>query len=123
MDQFMMGNGKLVRTLIHTDVTKYLSFKAVDGSYVFVKGKVQAFHWYILAAGFYGSHFADNSCIAQVQKVPVTPMEALKSPLMGIFEKRRAGKFFSYVQDYDEKDPKTHNGMDLTKVTTKELIA
>lgn len=38
----MMGNGKLVRTLIHTDVTKYLSFKAVDGSYVFVKGKVQA---------------------------------------------------------------------------------
>ncbi|KAG2285472.1 hypothetical protein Bca52824_045076 [Brassica carinata] len=39
--QFMMGNGKLVRTLIHTDVTKYLSFKAVDGSYVFVKGKVQ----------------------------------------------------------------------------------
>lgn len=59
----------------------------------------------------------------QVQKVPVTPMEALKSPLMGIFEKRRAGKFFSYVQDYDEKDPKTHNGMDLTKVTTKELIA
>ena len=40
----MMGNGKLVRTLIHTDVTKYLSFKAVDGSYVFVKGKVKASH-------------------------------------------------------------------------------
>lgn len=40
----MMGNGKLVRTLIHTDVTKHLSFKAVDGSYVFVKGKVQACH-------------------------------------------------------------------------------
>ncbi|KAF2594071.1 hypothetical protein F2Q70_00044153 [Brassica cretica] len=39
MPKFMMGNGKLVRTLIHTDVTKYLSFKAVDGSYVFVKGK------------------------------------------------------------------------------------
>lgn len=37
----MMANGKLVRVLIHTDVTKYLSFKAVDGSYVFVKGKVQ----------------------------------------------------------------------------------
>ena len=55
--------------------------------------------------------------------MPVTPMEALKSPLMGIFEKRRAGKFFSYVQDYDEKDPKTHNGMDLTRLTTKELIA
>ncbi|CAF2113066.1 unnamed protein product [Brassica napus] len=71
MPKFMMGNGKLVRTLIHTDVTKYLSFKAVDGSYVFVKGKVQ--------------------------KVPVTPMEAMKSNLMGIFEKRRAGKFFGYL--------------------------
>lgn len=35
-----MANGTLVRTLIHTDVTKYLSFKAVDGSYVFNKGKV-----------------------------------------------------------------------------------
>ena len=39
-DQFIMANGGLVRTLIHTDVTKYLSFKAVDGSYVFNKGKV-----------------------------------------------------------------------------------
>lgn len=50
-------------------------------------------------------------------------MEALKSPLMGIFEKRRARKFFIYVQDYNESDPKTHDGMDLTRVTTKELIA
>ena len=25
---------------MHTDVVKYLEFKAVDGSYVFVKGKV-----------------------------------------------------------------------------------
>jgi Rab GDP dissociation inhibitor len=45
-DQFMMANGTLVRTLIHTDVTKYLSFKAVDGSYVFSKGKV--FLWLTL---------------------------------------------------------------------------
>ena len=29
-----------MRVLIHTDVTKYLSFKAVDGSYVYNKGKV-----------------------------------------------------------------------------------
>ncbi|OMO97720.1 Rab GDI protein [Corchorus olitorius] len=95
--KFMMANGTLVRVLIHTDVTKYLYFKAVDGSYVFNKGKVH--------------------------KVPATDMEALKSPLMGIFEKRRARKFFIYVQDYDEKDPKTHEGMDLTRVTTRELIA
>jgi len=38
----MMANGALVRVLIHTGVTKYMSFKAVDGSYVFNKGKVQS---------------------------------------------------------------------------------
>uniref|UniRef100_M8BDF0 Guanosine nucleotide diphosphate dissociation inhibitor n=1 Tax=Aegilops tauschii TaxID=37682 RepID=M8BDF0_AEGTA len=40
--KFMMANGALVRVLIHTGVTKYLSFKAVDGSYVFNKGKLYA---------------------------------------------------------------------------------
>jgi len=95
--KFMMANGTLVRTLIHTDVTKYLSFKAVDGSFVFSKGKIH--------------------------KVPATDMEALKSPLMGLFEKRRARNFFIYVQDYNEADPKTHQGLDLTTLTTKELIA
>ncbi|PWZ18603.1 Guanosine nucleotide diphosphate dissociation inhibitor 1 [Zea mays] len=87
--KFMMANGTLVRTLIHTDVTKYLSFKAVDGSYVFSKGKIY--------------------------KVPATDMEALKSPLMGLFEKRRARNFFIYVQDYNEADPRTHQGLDLTR--------
>lgn len=41
----MMANGTLVRVLIHTDVTKYLYFKAVDGSYVYNKGKVYL-HFY-----------------------------------------------------------------------------
>lgn len=35
--KFIMANGKLVRVLIYTDVTKYLEFKAVDGSYVLSK--------------------------------------------------------------------------------------
>ena len=61
--------------------------------------------------------------LVQVHKVPANDMEALKSPLMGLFEKRRARKFFIYVQNYNESDPKTHEGMDLTRVTTKELIA
>jgi len=59
----------------------------------------------------------------QIYKVPATDMEALKSPLMGLFEKRRARNFFIYVQDYNEADPKTHQGLDLTRVTTRELIA
>ncbi|MBA0751534.1 hypothetical protein Gogos_000451 [Gossypium gossypioides] len=94
---FMMANGSLVRILIHTGVTKYLNFKAVDGSYVYKKKKIY--------------------------KVPATDVEALKSPLMGLFEKRRARKFFIYVQDYDENDPKSHEKLDLNKVTAKELIS
>ena len=66
--KFMMANGKLVRVLLHTGVVKYMEFKAVDGSYVLSKGKIE--------------------------KVPASDMEALKSSLLGLFEKRRAGKFF-----------------------------
>ncbi|KAL5718723.1 Rab GDP dissociation inhibitor beta [Ranunculus cassubicifolius] len=95
--KFMMANGTLVRVLNHTDVTKYLDFKAVDGGFVFNKG--------------------------EVHKVPATDMEAVKSKLMGYFEKYRACKLFRYVQDYQENDPKTHDGMDLTRVTTRQLIA
>lgn len=61
--------------------------------------------------------------MSQVHKVPATDMEALKSPLMGLFEKRRARKFFIFVQDFEESNPKTHEGLDLTRVTTRELIA
>ncbi|KAL3809193.1 hypothetical protein ACJIZ3_000144 [Penstemon smallii] len=95
--KFMMANGTLVRVLIHTNVTKYLHFKAVDGSFVYNKGKIY--------------------------KVPATDVEALKSPLMGIFEKRRARKFFIFVQDFEEGDPKTHQGMNLNTITARELIA
>ena len=55
--------------------------------------------------------------------MPATDVEALKSPLMGLFEKRRTRKFFIYVQDYDENDPKSHEGMDLNKVTARDLIS
>uniref|UniRef100_A0A7C9DLM2 Guanosine nucleotide diphosphate dissociation inhibitor n=1 Tax=Opuntia streptacantha TaxID=393608 RepID=A0A7C9DLM2_OPUST len=95
--KFMMANEVLVRILIHTDVTKYLNFKAVDGSYVYNKGKIY--------------------------KVPATDVEALKSPLMGLFEKRRARKFFIYVQDYEDDDPKSHEGLDLNKITARDLIS
>lgn len=95
--KFIIANGNLVRVLIHTDVTKYLNFKAVDGSFVYNKGKIY--------------------------KVPANDVEALKSPLMGLFEKRRARKFFIYIQDYEENDPKSHEGLDLTKVTAREIIS
>ncbi|KAG8364156.1 hypothetical protein BUALT_Bualt19G0097600 [Buddleja alternifolia] len=95
--KFIMANGTLVRVLIHANVTKYLHFKAVDGSFVYNKGKIH--------------------------KVPATDVEALKSPLMGLLEKRRARKFFLFVQEFEESDPKTHEGMNLETITAKEVIA
>jgi RAB protein geranylgeranyltransferase component A len=59
----------------------------------------------------------------QIYKVPATDVEALKSPLMGLFEKRRARKFFIYVQDYEANDPKSHEGLDLNEVTARQLIS
>ena len=56
-----------MRVLVHTDVTKYLEFKGVEGSYVLNKGRVE--------------------------KVPATDYEALRSPLLGLFEKRRLRSF------------------------------
>ena len=42
---------------------------------------------------------------------------------MGLFEKCHARKFFIYVQDYEDNDPKSYEGLDLTKVTAREVIA
>jgi len=94
--KFIMASGILVKMLIHTDVTRYLEFKSVEGSYVVNSGKVH--------------------------KVPATDTEALKSPLMGLFEKRRCKKFFMYVQDYEATNPKTHQGLDLDKASTSEVF-
>jgi len=94
--KFIMASGILVKMLIHTDVTRYLEFKSVDGSYV-VKGK-------------------------SVHKVPATDTEALKSPLMGMFEKRRAKKFFMFVQEWEADNPKTHQGMNLDTLPTSEVF-
>lgn len=93
--KFIMACGNLTKMLLHTKVTRYLDFKSIGGSYVY-KG-------------------------AKILKVPATPEEALKSPLMGIFEKRRFRRFVIYVDQYDTKNPKTFEGRDLTVMTMREL--
>jgi len=57
-----------------------------------------------------------------IYKVPATDGEALKSSLMGLFEKRRARGFFQYVAEYDEADAKTHQGLNLKTMTMKDLF-
>jgi Rab GDP dissociation inhibitor len=94
--KFLMSCGTLVQILVKTDVTRYLEFKAVDGSFVVNQGKVY--------------------------KVPSTGAEALKSSLMGILEKRRCQKFLEYIGEWEEGNPKTHQGLDLKKQSIKEVF-
>jgi Rab GDP dissociation inhibitor len=70
--------------LVHTEVTRYLEFKQIAGSFVYRDGRIS--------------------------KVPSTEIEAVKSPLMGLFEKRRAKKFFEFLQGWKDEDPATHQG-------------
>jgi Rab GDP dissociation inhibitor len=86
--KLLMSNGELTNILVSTDVTRYLEFKQIAGSYV--------------------QTGAGNK--ANVAKVPSDASEALRSPLMGLFEKRRAKKFLEFVGAYKEDDPATHNG-------------
>jgi len=94
--KFLMSCGTLVQILVKTDVTRYLEFKAVDGSFVVHQGKVY--------------------------KVPSTGGEALKSSLMGLLEKRRCQKFLEYIGEWEEDNVKTHQGLDLKKQTIKEVF-
>lgn len=86
-----MSNGELTNILVSTDVTRYLEFKQIAGSYV-QQGKGPK---------------------ATVAKVPSDAGEALRSSLMGLFEKRRAKKFLEWVGDFKEDDPASHQGMYL----------
>ena len=79
-----MAGGELANILSYTDVTRYLEFRLVDGSYV----------------------FRDRA----IYKVPATEMEAVLSSLFGFFEKMRAKKFFEFMQNYKEDKPDTHQG-------------
>jgi len=83
-----MSNGELTNILVSTDVTRYLEFKQIAGSYV-QQGKGPK---------------------ATVAKVPSDAGEALRSSLMGMFEKRRAKKFLEWVGDFKEDDSASHQG-------------
>ena len=70
--KFVMANGKLVKMMIKTEVSNYLNWKSVDGSYVYQYSK--------------GGYF--SSAGGSIKKVPGNDKEALSSDLMGLFEKR-----------------------------------
>ncbi|KAI1755221.1 rab GDP-dissociation inhibitor [Xylaria castorea] len=97
--KLLMSSGQLTNILVSTDVTRYLEFKQVAGSYV----------------------QQGTGSKATVAKVPSDAGEALKSPLMGIFEKRRMKSFIEWVGTFDLKDPATHKGLDMSQTTMREV--
>ena len=76
-------------------MTRYLEFKQIAGSFVYRDGKIS--------------------------KVPSTEMEAVRSPLMGLFEKRRAKQFFEFLQNWKDDDPATHQGRNLDTDTMESI--
>jgi len=90
-----MANGKMVKLLLHTDVTRYLQFKSVDGSYVQKDGKIM--------------------------KVPASEMEALSTSLMGFFEKRRFKDYLMFCFEFDPLKPKTHGKINANSTTATFL--
>lgn len=95
--KFIMANGLLTKMLIHTDVTRYIDFKSVEGSYVWKSG-------------------------GKVFKVPANEREALSSSLMGLFEKRRFRNFLLWAHDFDASKPETYKGL-TPKNTMAEVYA
>lgn len=93
--KFVMANGNLVKLLLKTNVSQYLEWKCVDGTFVYQWEKP-----------FIGKPHG------VIHKVPSTPGEALSSSLMGMWEKNRCRQFFSYINDFELKDPKTYKNQD-----------
>ena len=95
--KFIMAHGELTKLLIHTDVTRYLEFKQIEGSYVFKKGN-------------------------NIYKVPANDKEALSTSLMGIFEKRRFKNFLVWATKLDFDNPNTYDGVNPDKTTMSEVF-
>ncbi|KAK5087225.1 Rab GDP dissociation inhibitor alpha [Lithohypha guttulata] len=97
--KLLMANGELTNILVSTDVTRYLEFRQIAGSFV-QQGT--------------GSR-------ATVAKVPSSASEALSSPLMGLFEKRRAKNFLQWVGNFDANNPSTHQGLNIPACSMKDV--
>ncbi|EFX05211.1 secretory pathway GDP dissociation inhibitor [Grosmannia clavigera kw1407] len=97
--KFLISSGELTNILVSTDVTRYLEFRQIAGSFV----------------------QQGNGPRATVAKVPADAAEALKSPLMGIFEKRRMKSFIEWIGSFDIKDPESHKGFDMATCTMKDI--
>ncbi|XP_068998665.1 rab GDP dissociation inhibitor beta [Embiotoca jacksoni] len=95
--KFFLATGQLVKILVHTEVTRYLDFKVVEGSFVYKAGKLH--------------------------KVPATEEDAQASDLMGMFDKRRFKKLLVFALNFDARNPRTYQDVDPKKTTTRDLFS
>lgn len=102
--KLVMASGTLVKLLLHTKVTRYLEWKVIDGTFVYQ----------YQAAGMLSSE-------KFIHKVPNTEMDALKSNLLGLMEKKRCANFFSFVQKWDETKRETLGDVDPRRNTMKQV--
>jgi len=82
-----------------------MDLSVIGGSFVYIGP----------SGGFFGGAGA-------IHKVPATAGEAATSGIMGFWEKNRARKFFEFCNGYEMKDPKTWQGVDVTKAPMSELF-
>ena len=104
--KFIMADGKLVKMLLHTKVTKYLEWQCVNASYV----------CQMVAAGYF------SAAKMQVCKVPANDMEALKSNLMGLFEKKRVITLYKFILAVRTDDKSTWNDMDCEVIPMQDVF-
>jgi len=102
--KFIMGSGNLVKILLKTKVSRYLEWKSCDRSYVYMPTE----------GGLFSSAKAIHS-------VPTTAQEGLKSSLMGMMEKPRFINFIQFIAAWDEKEPKTLQGVDPRRHTMEQI--
>jgi Rab GDP dissociation inhibitor len=104
--KFIMADGKLVKMLLITKVTKYLEWKCVGASYVCQQQ----------AAGYFS-----NAKMA-VCKVPANDMDALKSNLMSLFEKKRVINLYKFIGQIDTEDPKTWEKLNIAEMSMQDVF-
>lgn len=82
--KFMMADEELVRVLVHTDVTRYIEFRQISGSFV-LKDK-------------------------RLVRVPAGPEEVtLKDFIFGMFEMYKLRSFLSFLDSFEFENPSTYS--------------
>jgi len=103
--KFIMASGDLVKILLKTKVSRYLEWRSCEGTYVYQ----------FQEGGMFGGP-------KYIHKVPTTPSEGLKSPLMGLLEKPRFVNFANFIGNWEDDNAATHQGIDPRRHTMSQVF-